>query len=123
MNDLRQEYVQWLDRLSSDLRSQGYASVLNKEFVEQDATIVINRLLPEFAYLMYIEVESYKKYFIADYSGRNTVVKLIDRSIDHKKTARIRALENSRLTDHLTFEEEINRLKSLQHLLEQSDFE
>lgn len=123
MNELQQEYSQWLNRLSSDLRSQGYSSVLNKEFAEQDATIVIHRLLPEFAYLMYIEVESYKKYFIADYSGRNTVVKLIDRSIDHKKTARIRALENSRLTDHLTFEEEINRLKSLQLLLEQSDFE
>ncbi|MDN4616583.1 hypothetical protein QCD85_00645 [Paenibacillus sp. PsM32] len=123
MNELQKEYSQWLDRLSSDLRSQGYASVLNKEFVEHDATIVLNHLLPEFTHLIYIEVESYKKYFIADYSGRNTVVKLIDRSIDHQKTARLRTLENSRLTDHYLFEQEINRLKSLQSLLEHSDFE
>lgn len=123
MNELQNDYSKWLERLSSDLRSQGYASVLNKEFAENDATIVLNRLLPEFTKLIYIEVESYKKYFIADYSGRNTVVKLIDRSMDHKKTARLRALETSRIADHLVFEEEIDRLKGLQHILEQSDFE
>ncbi len=116
-----QQTPEWIERLSSDLRSQGYASVLDVGFSDQEADSVIGQLLPEFKYLLYVEADQRKKYFIADYAGRNTVIKLLDRLHDHKKTNRMQLGEHDRL-GYDRYSEEIDRLHELKTMLLQERF-
>lgn len=111
----------WVQQLGSDLRSQGYASVLQLEFSDQDADKVIGQLLPEFKYLLYINADERKKYFIADYAGRNTVIKLLERMIDTKKSARLNVQEHDRIS-YTRYSDEIQRLDELQKMLLQERF-
>lgn len=112
---------EWIARLSSDLRSQGYASILSPGFTDTEADSVIGLLLPEFKYLLYLEAEPRRKYFIADYAGRNTVIKLLDRMMDHKKTARLNVMDKDRLS-YDRYSEELDRLHSLQKMLRMERF-
>ncbi|WP_322903849.1 hypothetical protein [Paenibacillus campi] len=116
-----QQTPEWIERLRSDLRSQGYASVLDTGFSDGEADSVIGQLLPEFKYLLYVEADQRKKYFIADYAGRNTVIKLLDRLRDHKKTTRMQLQAQDRLS-FARYSEEIDRLHQLEKMLLQERF-
>ncbi|MEW4369206.1 hypothetical protein [Paenibacillus kandeliae] len=120
-NEVTGNPTDWVQRLSSDLRSQGYASVLNRSFSEQEADSVIGQLLPEFKYLLYIDADERKKYFIADYAGRNTVIKLLDRMVDHKKSARLNIDEHDRV-GYNRYSGDIQRLDELKNMLLQERF-
>lgn len=120
-NEVTEPAIGWVQRLSSDLRSQGYASILNITFSEQEADSVIGQLLPEFKYLLYIDADERKKYFIADYAGRNTVIKLLDRMIDQKKSARLNIDEHDRI-GYNRYSGEIQRLDELKKMLLQERF-
>lgn len=120
-NKVTEPAIGWVQRLSSDLRSQGYASILNITFSEQEADSVIGQLLPEFKYLLYIDADERKKYFIADYAGRNTVIKLLDRMIDQKKSARLNIDEHDRI-GYNRYSGEIQRLDELKKMLLQERF-
>ncbi|WP_411346079.1 hypothetical protein ACE3MZ_08895 [Paenibacillus sp. WLX1005] len=120
-NEVTEPAIGWVQRLSSDLRSQGYASILNITFSEQEADSVIGQLLPEFKYLLYIDADERKKYFIADYAGRNTVIKLLDRMIDQKKSARLNIDEHDRI-GYNRYSGEIQHLDELKKMLLQERF-
>ncbi len=120
-NEVTGHPIAWVQQLGSDLRSQGYASVLHPNFNEQDADKIIGQLLPEFKYLLYIHADERRKYFIADYAGRNTVIKLLERLRDQKKITRIQLQENDRL-GYARYSEEIERLNELEKMLMQERF-
>ncbi len=120
-NEITGHPTGWVQQLGSDLRSQGYASVLHPNFNDQDADKIIGQLLPEFKYLLYIHADDRRKYFIADYAGRNTVIKLLEQMENTKKSARLNVQESDRI-GYNRYSDEIQRLNELKKMLLQERF-
>lgn len=107
--------------LASDLRLNGFCSIMNSKNILEDVDILRKYLISEFSNILFVEVNDFKKYFVVSESGKATVIKLIDNSIFYAKRLWVDAEQRKEAFEKHKAEWE--RLKQLRSMISLHKFE
>jgi len=110
----------FIAELAENLHVHGYKAFYGEHYSEHDMERYRKQLFPIFQNVMWVEVDSSKKYLIVDYRGRNTVIKLINGMLNTRRT--LKANQAMSGINKPETQQEITQLMRLVHLLQFATF-
>lgn len=107
-----------VNEMISDLKVKGY--YLINDLTDEDIVNIRRSLFPVFPDILYVDISNFKKYFIVNKAGRNSVLKLLEGVIHDVKRVWVTNENNRQLYDH--YYNEWERLDKLRKMLEKHKF-
>ncbi|WP_339284117.1 hypothetical protein NSQ20_25365 [Paenibacillus sp. FSL K6-1122] len=114
------EHDPFITVLAEKLHIHGYYAFYGEHYNETDMELYRRHLFTSFSNIVWVELDSRKKYMIVDHRGRNTVMKLIEGMLNTRRT--LRANQAMAGTDTSGVQQEIVHLSKLVHMLKFTTF-